>query len=490
MWRRFGFQPSLKCSCKDLPSIVLALEKQITCKENAVYFICAASIQGEGMPYSKQKPSPSLLIVGDLGGKIERQLQADAPTDRRWTTRTCPTPAEAADIAPQEAPDLAVIVCKQIGDELCADLIRLLEHAKLHWPFTFFILASERPIQRVDVLLERFGEMPVVDLGDLASVSRTVEREMLSSIFGVVRGVSLSGFLQMMEWEEKSLCIRAESGRTWGRLHLLQGRLVQAYSHATGQTGEDAALDILSWDSVSLRIERSYHNRSGGGTARPLTSLLMEAMQRKDEDARQPAPDPPEEDQLFRRPRSSTAGLKQPQPEAAALPTPALLPSPAFAETDFIFPDPPETGAAGPAAPAQFPALLPPTLTQEQRTNIMANVKETLNSATNDIDGAMAAALVDYESGMALGTMGSGVNLDVAAAGNTEVVRAKLRTMKSLGIDGEIEDILITLQNQYHIIYMVPGQTLFLYLVLAKDKANLAMARYKLKALGKDITIS
>ncbi|MFK7604361.1 roadblock/LC7 domain-containing protein [Deinococcus sp. SM5_A1] len=101
----------------------------------------------------------------------------------------------------------------------------------------------------------------------------------------------------------------------------------------------------------------------------------------------------------------------------------------------------------------------------------------------------MAAALVDYESGMALGTMGSGVNLDVAA-GNTEVVRTKLRTMKSLGIDGEIEDILITLQNQYHIIYMVPGQTLFLYLVLAKDKANLAMARYKLKALGKDITIA
>lgn len=120
----------------------------------------------------------------------------------------------------------------------------------------------------------------------------------------------------------------------------------------------------------------------------------------------------------------------------------------------------------------------------------MANVKDTLNSATNDIDGAMAAALVDYESGMALGTVGSGLNLEVAAAGNTEVVRAKLRTMKSLGIDGEIEDILITLQNQYHIIYMVPGQTLFLYLVLAKDKANLAMARYKLKALGKDITIA
>ena len=89
----------------------------------------------------------------------------------------------------------------------------------------------------------------------------------VEAALGVVRGVSLSGFLQMMEWEEKSLCIRAEAGRSWGRLHLLQGRLVQAYSHATGMTGEDAALDILSWENVSLRIERSYHNRSGGGTA-------------------------------------------------------------------------------------------------------------------------------------------------------------------------------------------------------------------------------
>jgi predicted regulator of Ras-like GTPase activity (Roadblock/LC7/MglB family) len=120
----------------------------------------------------------------------------------------------------------------------------------------------------------------------------------------------------------------------------------------------------------------------------------------------------------------------------------------------------------------------------------MANVKETLNAATSSIDGAMAAALVDYESGMALGMAGSGVDLELAAAGNTEVVRAKMRTMDMLGIKGEIEDILITLQSQYHIIYIVPDRSLFLYLVLAKDKANLAMARYKLKSLVAALSIN
>lgn len=119
----------------------------------------------------------------------------------------------------------------------------------------------------------------------------------------------------------------------------------------------------------------------------------------------------------------------------------------------------------------------------------MSSVDAALSEAM-EIDGASAAMLVDYDSGMALGTIGGGIDLDVAAAGNTEVVRAKLRTMESLGIHGEIEDILITLQSQYHIIYVIPNQPLFLYLVLAKEKANLAMARYKLKALGASITIS
>lgn len=120
----------------------------------------------------------------------------------------------------------------------------------------------------------------------------------------------------------------------------------------------------------------------------------------------------------------------------------------------------------------------------------MTNVKDTLNAAMQDIDGIMAAALVDYNSGMPLGMMGAGLDLEVAAAGNSDVVRAKLRTMDMLGIQGEIEDILITLQSQYHIIYILPTHQLFLYLALSKEKTNLAMARFKIKALAKNISIS
>jgi hypothetical protein len=110
------------------------------------------------------------------------------------------------------------------------------------------------------------------------------------------------------------------------------------------------------------------------------------------------------------------------------------------------------------------------------------------------IDGALGVALVDYDSGMALGTLGGGkyLDLDIAAAGNTEVVRAKMRTLASLNLAESIEDILITLNSQYHLIRLLnrgPSGSLFLYLALDRAKANLALARHNLKRIEADLVI-
>jgi len=110
------------------------------------------------------------------------------------------------------------------------------------------------------------------------------------------------------------------------------------------------------------------------------------------------------------------------------------------------------------------------------------------------VEGAIGAALVDYSSGMSLGAISSSKDLDltVAAAGNTEVVRAKLRTMEMLKMNDAIEDILITLGKQYHLIRPLDtraGAGLFLYLALDKVRGNLALARHQMRQISDNIEL-
>ncbi|GAA3007497.1 hypothetical protein [Streptosporangium longisporum] len=110
------------------------------------------------------------------------------------------------------------------------------------------------------------------------------------------------------------------------------------------------------------------------------------------------------------------------------------------------------------------------------------------------IDGAIGAVIVDYGSGMALGALGGSKDLDlqVAAAGNTEVVKAKMRTMDSLGLKDGIEDILITLGTQYHVIRPLTGRSgkgLFMYLALDRNRSNLALARHTLRSIEEKIEV-
>ena len=112
------------------------------------------------------------------------------------------------------------------------------------------------------------------------------------------------------------------------------------------------------------------------------------------------------------------------------------------------------------------------------------NFDKTISELLN-VDGALAAAVVDYSSGMLLAGGGtSSIDLEIAAAGNTEVMRAKMKTMGMLGLN----DILITLGEQYHLLRPLQKHDgLFLYHVLDKSKSNLALARRALREAEKHL---
>jgi hypothetical protein len=110
----------------------------------------------------------------------------------------------------------------------------------------------------------------------------------------------------------------------------------------------------------------------------------------------------------------------------------------------------------------------------------MANIADSIQTLMS-IEGAMGACIVDSASGMVLGkSNGSGINLDIAAAGDTEVLRTKIKTIKALGLTDQIEDMLITLGNQIHILRPLKSRPIvFLFVVLDKSRSNLALARMK-----------
>lgn len=121
----------------------------------------------------------------------------------------------------------------------------------------------------------------------------------------------------------------------------------------------------------------------------------------------------------------------------------------------------------------------------------MATIQETLNELQK-IAGFIGAALVDTDSGMSAGTIGGNAkfNIDIAAAVNSDVYKSKMRATEALGLSDQVEDMLITIDSQYHLICPVPHHNaLFYYLAVSRDQANLAMARIKLKQVAASIQI-
>jgi hypothetical protein len=105
-------------------------------------------------------------------------------------------------------------------------------------------------------------------------------------------------------------------------------------------------------------------------------------------------------------------------------------------------------------------------------------IVDAFDKVANEMPGFMAASLVDLESGMTLGLKSVRPDFDLAAASayNSEMVKQKLKIMRALNLKTTLDDMLITLGDQIHVIKMV-GQAAFIYLVVDRSMSNLAIVR-------------
>lgn len=261
---------------------------------------------------------------------------------------------------------------------------------------------------------------------DIGSLANDLQRSLSPATVGRITGVTLFGFLQLIEVERKTGLIAVHSAAQEGRLYFDRGAIVHA---ETGRlTGVAAVNEIVAWPDPKLEIfyERTSRERT---IKQPLQHILMEAARLLDERG------------------LSVGGAEGESPGA---------------DTRAV-----ESGSRRP------------------------ELQRALDEAM-EIDGALGVALVDGASGMSLGTAGGSamLNVELAGAGAADFMRAKLRVMAALGLKDTIEDVMITLGKQYHLVrFLGPKLNVFLYLVLDRDQANLGLARLKLAALGRRITL-
>jgi len=105
-------------------------------------------------------------------------------------------------------------------------------------------------------------------------------------------------------------------------------------------------------------------------------------------------------------------------------------------------------------------------------------LSDVLERISSEANGFIAASLVDLDSGMTLAVKSARADFDLTAASayNSELVKQKLKIMRTLGLTGGIEDMIISLTEQIHLVKLV-GPNTFLYLAVDKKQSNLAIVR-------------
>ncbi|MFB7516447.1 hypothetical protein [Streptomyces sp. NPDC056144] len=127
----------------------------------------------------------------------------------------------------------------------------------------------------------------------------------------------------------------------------------------------------------------------------------------------------------------------------------------------------------------------------------MPGIDECLMEAMT-LPGARGASLVDWTSGLALGTAGESPvgDHETTAAETAELARSAAEFDSFAKSEGDlgppVEDLIVTTRVGYHVLRFVEtsfDSSVFLHLWLDRDTGNLALARIRLQDIAERLVL-
>ena len=114
-----------------------------------------------------------------------------------------------------------------------------------------------------------------------------------------------------------------------------------------------------------------------------------------------------------------------------------------------------------------------------------AHFAKLLTAVAQELPDLLAVSVINLKSGELLATrhVTGKSNPAKAAAYNAEVIKQQQQAIEALGLAGEesIEDILVTLNSQWHVLRLLPGNRYFIHLMVGMRVTNLGIAREVLR---------
>ena len=110
------------------------------------------------------------------------------------------------------------------------------------------------------------------------------------------------------------------------------------------------------------------------------------------------------------------------------------------------------------------------------------------------VSGALVAGIGNWKTGKCLAFKGlnkesfPNYKIETAITYNSEVIKAKMRAAQALQFEEAIDDIMISLPNQWHIIKLLSKDELFLYLALDRSEASISSAGLKLMQAKRNLS--